>query len=1114
MEKKYIAFISYRHAELDSAVAKTLHTLIEQYRIPRGLQKDGNKRLGIVFRDQEELNASSNLTEEIQHALDNTEYLIVICSKSAIQSPWVMREIEYFLRHHDHAHVLTVLASGEPDEVFPAQLTQSPDGPDAPPIEPLAVDVRADTVASSCKKLRWEIPRLIAALLQCPYDALVMREQKRKTRRITSIAAIVMAVLLGFTSMVLMKNKEIAQVNTQLETKNTELDQANTDLNQANTSLAEQKAAVQLRESQLLAQDAAADLQNADYYGAIEKALAALPQSQEDNRPYHAPAERVLMEAVNVFQPAEASEELNVLPLEQLADVAEFTISQDGTRVVSVDSFGTVCCFDADTGIQLWSQYAAPDSSSTGTMSNLHVFLCCEDTLAVRSTRRQLTAYDLQTGKQIWSTAVGDIAKGYLFYQIDRNALVLITSYSLDFFNVAYQVTEVSAETGEILQNIPICTQDDHLLGSFSDTFDDALSKAGIFSPDGTQFYGAFFDRDYRLNYFHADLTEGTATILATYDQVYDYSTAIIGMSKQEDTIEIILQDAGADILISALSIQTETGSLEWQTQIAPSKQIITYNKAPGSVLFTPSIILIGCYDHYIHIDRQTGKHLGTDLATDNILHMTPVSEYTFGITLDDGTYQLGWLQTDNTLRLSSDQLLNVHTSLDEPVVSQVWGGGIVQLFIDNDSFTLGIGNFVSPGYVAVIPKGKENTIQLIRPKQAPSLLPYTPVALSAEDLIGPDCTMIPVGTHLIAGPFRQRSSDLCYYFIIDPLTQEVADIFSTQEHYYEGELFWSPDTLQPLICDYSDGIYLMTQDGSRTQLYHPEEEQEKIAQEEEWYTSLSLFRNVSGYTAGGKTLLTAACTPKTLHVWENGSFVTEVPIPESLQIPAQDRGSKDLLLKVGANGWILVGFYEYSSPIPLKNIAAYSPKLDSWTCLEGDPIFYNGHSLAMAQEKDLLAYVDQNGMLTVLDLQTGAVRCQFPTQIPFGSVLKMEFFLDDTCLAIKTSGGYLRIYNLDTGKQLYYDQFADSYSGTLQIFEDLTHQRLYLNGGSRSGICLDLGSWTALGYPEHLLYYHSDSDQVYMSASPVESSPLSYSSIPETSELVQLARDFLSESA
>lgn len=1112
MEKKYIAFISYRHAELDSAVAKTLHTLIEQYRIPRGLQKDGNKRLGIVFRDQEELNASSNLTEEIQHALDNTEYLIVICSKSAIQSPWVMREIEYFLRHHDHAHVLTVLASGEPDEVFPAQLTQSPDGPDAPPIEPLAVDVRADTVAGSCKKLRREIPRLIAALLQCPYDALVMREQKRKTRRITSIAAIVMAVLLGFTSMVLMKNKEIAQVNTQLETKNTELDRANTDLNQANTSLAEQKAAVQLRESQLLAQDAAADLQNADYYGAIEKALAALPQSQEDNRPYHAPAERVLMEAVNVFQPAEASEELNVLQLEQLADVAEFTISQDGTRVVSVDSFGTVCCFDADTGTQLWSQYAALDSG-TGTMSNLHVFLCCDDALVIRSTRRQLTAYDLQTGKQIWSTAVGDILKGYLFYQADRNTLVLATAFPLDFLNVTYQITEVSAETGEILQNIPICTRDGNLQSNLAETSTTMLSKAGIFSPDGSQFYGAFFDQDFRLSCIHTDLTKGTATVLDTYDSTYQYSSKIIGMSKLEDVIQIVIQGSSNEILISALSVQADTGRLEWQTDVAPSSEVISYTKDPGSVLFTSSNILIGCYDHYIHIDRQTGKHLHTDLSPDNIIDMTPVSDYNFGITLNDGTYQLGWLQTDNTLMLSSNQLLNVLASLEEPAVSKVWGGGIVQLSTDNDSFQMGVSNFVRPGYVAIIPKGKENTIQIIRPKQAPSFLTYSPVVLPAEDLSASNCTMISVGDHLVAGPFRQRSSNLCYYFMIDPLTQEVTESFSSQESYSEGELFWLPGTLQPLICNYSDGIFLMDKDGSHTQIYDTDAEREELAKEEDAYSSPSLFGNATGYIDGGKTLLTAACTPKALHVWENSSFVTETPLPETLHFPVQDRITKDDFLKIGANGWILVGFYEYDSPIPLKNIAAYNPRLDSWTVLEGEPIFYNGYSITMAKEQDLLAYVDQNGIVTVLDLQTGAVQSQFSTQIPFGSVLKMDFFLDDSCLAIKTSGGYLRIYNLDTGKQLYYDQFTDSYSGTLQIFEDLPHQRLYLKGGSRSGICLDLSNWTALGYPEYLLYYHADSDLVYMSASPEETSPLSYSSIPETSELVQLARDFLSES-
>ena len=92
MDYKYNAFISYRHASLDMTTAKTLHSLIEQYRVPKALRKDGRKKLGIVFRDQDELPASSNLNEKICQALDNTEYLIVICTPNTPQSPWVERE--------------------------------------------------------------------------------------------------------------------------------------------------------------------------------------------------------------------------------------------------------------------------------------------------------------------------------------------------------------------------------------------------------------------------------------------------------------------------------------------------------------------------------------------------------------------------------------------------------------------------------------------------------------------------------------------------------------------------------------------------------------------------------------------------------------------------------------------------------------------------------------------------------------------------------------------------------------------------------------------------------------------------------------------------------------
>ena len=1103
LAKKYIAFISYRHAELDSAIAKKLHSLIEQYRIPRGLQNGGEKRLGVVFRDEEELHAASDLSSEIQNALNDTEYLIVICSKNSVQSPWVTREIDHFLQNHDRSHVLTVLASGEPSEVFPVQLTQSPDGPDAPPIEPLAVDVRADTISGSCKKLRREIPRLIAAILECPYDALVMREQKRKNRRITSVAAGIMAIMLSFTSMVLVKNQQIALANTQLETKNTEL-------NQANTALAEQKAAVQLRESQLLAQDAEADLENADYRSAIEKALSALPQSQSDPRPYHAPAERALMEAANVFQPAAGSEELNTLQLEQLTDVADFVITQDGSRVVSVDNFGTACCFDAATGRQLWSQHAAPDNGSS-TMSNLHLFLCCNDTAVIRSTRRQLTAYDLQTGKQLWVQNVGDIAKGYIFYRPDRDVLLLVTTYNLDYFNIAYQLTEVCAQTGEILQTIPIFTQDGNLLGSFANTHTVALSKAGIFSPDGTQFYGVFFDMAYQLHAFHADLIQGTAQVLSSYDGTYGYASKIIGMSMQESSIQVIIQDVSSDILVSVLSFQADTGKPEWQTDVAPSSETFSLVASPGCTLFTPSDILIGSYDHYIHLDRKTGKHLYTILSPDNILDMAPVSDYTFGITLASGTYLLGWLQTDNTLMLSNDSFLNMDASLVTPAVSKVWGGGILQLYADNDVFQLGIGNLVSPGYVTIIPKGKENTIQIIRPKQAPSLVPYTPVTLPDENVSASSgCAATPVGSHLVTGPFSSKDNTLRYYYMIDPLTLKVADSFSTKEVYYERELFWLPDTLQPLICDYSGEIYLINTDGSQTQLYDPEAEQKKLAEEEELLTSLSLFRNTSGYVDNSKTLLTAACTPKALQIWKNGIPTTQTPLPEQLQIPAQDRITKDLMLKVGTNGWILAGFYEYGSPIPLDSIAAYDSAHDNWTVLEGDPVFYNANSIALAQEKEWLACVDQDGMLKILDLQTGYVRTQFPTQIPFGSVLQMQFFQDDTCLAVKTAGGYLRIYELEYGTQLYYDQFKDAYSSVLQIYEDPRNQRLYLQGGSGSGICLDLRSWTVLGYPDDLLYYSTDADLLYVTAPISSGAALWTGRIPGTLELVRIGSEFL----
>ena len=93
---KYKAFISYRHLEPDRTVAVAVHRLLEKYTIPSRLRRNGERRLGRIFRDEDELPLSASLSESIQTALQESEYLIVICTPQFRESLWCMREVDTF----------------------------------------------------------------------------------------------------------------------------------------------------------------------------------------------------------------------------------------------------------------------------------------------------------------------------------------------------------------------------------------------------------------------------------------------------------------------------------------------------------------------------------------------------------------------------------------------------------------------------------------------------------------------------------------------------------------------------------------------------------------------------------------------------------------------------------------------------------------------------------------------------------------------------------------------------------------------------------------------------------------------------------------------------------
>ena len=276
----YNAFISYKHAPLDTKVASEVQRQLERFNIPGSIRKStGIKRIDRIFRDKEELTLTSDLNETIEYALQNSDYLIVICSHSTKQSVWVLREIEFFLKTHSRKQILTVVAEGEPCDVVPEILQyQEMELPTADgdvetvrlPIEPLSCDYRG----SFQKARKDELPRLAAALLGCSYDELRRRQRQYRMRRITAAAV---AVGVGLTALAVYYAWSAAQIRSNYE-----------------QSLRNQ--------SDYLASESQKLLHSGDRLSAALLALEGLP-SEDFDRPVTAKAVDALSQAIYAYRP-------------------------------------------------------------------------------------------------------------------------------------------------------------------------------------------------------------------------------------------------------------------------------------------------------------------------------------------------------------------------------------------------------------------------------------------------------------------------------------------------------------------------------------------------------------------------------------------------------------------------------------------------------------------------------------------------------------------------------------------------------------------------------------------------------------------------------------------
>jgi len=213
---RFWAFISYSHH--DKVLAKKLQRRLETYRVPRRLVGRVNAhgtvpaRIAPIFRDRDDLHAGADLKASVQTALQQSRWLIVICTPDAARSPWVNREIIEFKRLHGERYVLALIAAGEPfasnfpgreaEECFPPALRRALNAAgeaEGEPLEPIAADLRPEGDGPRRAPLK-----LLAGMIGVGFDELVRRDLQRRMRWLSGLAIASVAGLVAFAGLTLM----------------------------------------------------------------------------------------------------------------------------------------------------------------------------------------------------------------------------------------------------------------------------------------------------------------------------------------------------------------------------------------------------------------------------------------------------------------------------------------------------------------------------------------------------------------------------------------------------------------------------------------------------------------------------------------------------------------------------------------------------------------------------------------------------------------------------------------------------------------------------------------------------------------------------------------------
>ena len=178
-----------------------MQNFIQGYKIPAKLEDrpDLPKRIGRVFRDEDEL-AGDELTPQIEEALRQSRYLIVVCSPNSAKSKYVNEEIEYFKSWGGETKILPYIIAGK------ATTDEDPDCCYAPALK--ENQMKYQIVGGDAQENGAEAAsvKLSAGMLRLEFNTLYDRFRKAENRKRKSVITAITAFALlmaGVTAWIL-----------------------------------------------------------------------------------------------------------------------------------------------------------------------------------------------------------------------------------------------------------------------------------------------------------------------------------------------------------------------------------------------------------------------------------------------------------------------------------------------------------------------------------------------------------------------------------------------------------------------------------------------------------------------------------------------------------------------------------------------------------------------------------------------------------------------------------------------------------------------------------------------------------------------------------------------